>query len=216
MAPKEEVQSTAERHYRPPNILPRYTGILDVRQLVTYTVSYKDIFALQNLYELLREWLIENGYATRDEEKFPEVFYLQRETPGGREIQFRWRPVKQPLWHTSKLFRYDLDIDCVVRGLKDVELAWKGQKIKAEKGLVEISVAAKLVLDYETAWQKTPFFHSFKDLIINRFLKRKIDQAQKELVGDANSLQEAIKTYLKLETYLPEGPQGFWPKAVPE
>jgi hypothetical protein len=183
---------------------------------VNYTISYKDVFSLQNLYELLREWFIEQGYAKRDEEKFPEIFYLQRETPGGREVQFRWRFQKNPPWHTSKLFRYDLDVDFVVRGLKEVELAWKGQKIKADKGQVEVQVSAKLVLDFEGAWQKMPFFLNFKDLIVNRFLKRKIDQATKEVVGEANGLQEAIKTYLKLETYLPEGPAGFWPKAVPE
>jgi hypothetical protein len=198
-------------------ILPRYTGILDVRPLVNYTITYKDPFFLQNLYELLREWFIEQNYVKRDEERFPEIFYLQRETPGGREVQFRWRFQKHPLWHNSKLFRYDVDLDAVVRGLKDVELAWKGQKVKAERGQVEIQVSAKLVLDYEGAWQKMPFFLSFRDLIINRFLKRKLDQANKELIGEANLLQEALKTYLKLETYLPgEGPATFWPKAVPE
>jgi hypothetical protein len=199
-----------------PAFVPRYTGTLDVRPLVSYTITYKDVFSLQNLYELLREWFIENGYTKRDEEKFPEIFYLQRETPGGREVQFRWRFTKNPIWHTSKLFRYDIDVDCIVRQLKDVEIAWKGQKLKADKGQVEIQVASKLVLDYESAWQKTPFFMSFKDLLVNRLLKRKIDQATKEVVGDATGLQDAIKTYLKLETYLPEGPAGFWPKAVPE
>ncbi|MBI2564530.1 hypothetical protein HYV79_00880 [Candidatus Woesearchaeota archaeon] len=198
------------------DIKHRYTDV-EYIQVHKFTISYKDVFSMKYLYNLLREWLVDNNYASDDTSKFGEVFYLQRDNPkDGREIWARWRLKKEPE-KASKLWRYDLDIDIHVTGLREVEIPIGNKKIRADQGEVEINVAANLIIDYEKAWEKHPWLKNFKNWIIYKYLKSKLDSKTAELFEDASRLQEAIKTYLQIQTYLPKKEFGeFYEKRLPE
>ncbi|MBI4450406.1 hypothetical protein HY642_00390 [Candidatus Woesearchaeota archaeon] len=191
----------------------RYTDYgADFFNLANYAVTYKDVFSMSYFYLLMHEWLVDEGYATRSDEKFPETFYLQRENPQfGKELWIRWRLQKNPMG--SKLWRYDLDIDMHILGLKEVEVVSKGQKLKMDKGEVEVRVAANLVYDYENGFKNHPVLKDFRKAIFVWLLKKQFGQHKRGLISEAYRFQEALKTYLKLETYLPEREFAeFWAK----
>lgn len=179
------------------------------------TISYKDVFLLKQIYTILHEWLIEEDYASRNDEDFQEVCYIERKNPtAGDELWIRWRLSKSP---DSKLYKYLLDIDFHILTMKEVELAHKGKKYKANKGELEIQIAARLQLDPEETIENSPLFKKFKDYYFQRLYKSRLAQHKNQLLHDSQRLQEAIKTYLKLETYFPEKEFGeLHAKATPD
>lgn len=196
-----------------PELKHRYEG-LKRETVASYTVNYKDVFSLSYLYMLMHEWLCEQGWATRADEDFPEVQYLQKERPAGREIWARWRLDKNPFpGSNQKFWWYMLDIDIHVLTLKEVELVVKDKKLKADKGEVEVNVVANLIIDKEKEWDKNPWLKPFKEFFLKKFMLKKKEQLKKQLYNEAYDLQEAIKHYLKLETFT-EAVKGkeFWAK----
>lgn len=187
------------------------------QEITSQQVTYKDVFSFSYLYKLTHEWIIDNGYAERGDEKFPEVFFLQRDNPAtGKEYWFRWRTKKEPQG-VSKLFRYELDIDVHVLGLKEVEVAQQNKRFKADKGEVEVNVVGNLMIDYESAWEKHPILKKYKNFILYRLIKKKLEMHQLQVDKESKRFVDAIKTYLQLPTYMKEKEFGeFWAKKAPE
>ncbi len=198
-----------------PRIIHRYTGV-DYTNLITFTINYKDALSIQYFYILLHEWLIDKGYATRDDTKFNEAFYLQKENPQtGKEIWVRWRLQKET-HPESKLWRVDLDIDIHAMGLKEVEVTYKGKKYKAEKGEVEITVACNTINDYEKAWEKDQWLKPYKKIIMQKFYKKKKEVLDAETFEEMEALQNTIKEYLQIEKQIGPEYAKFWKTKVPE
>lgn len=192
----------------------RFAG-LNYLEAAKFVVNYKDVFSMKYVYSLIREWLIEEGYATRDDEKFPEVYYLQKEHPVvGKDLWIRWRLTKNPLPHkteSSMFWKFMLDIDMHILGMTDVEVLVKDKKLKVNKGEIEFQVLANLVWDASRSWEKSTWLKPFKNIYFKRFMREQREELKDKLYEDAYRLQGAIKTYLKLESYLPEKEgEAFW------
>lgn len=169
------------------------------------TIKYKDYFHMKLFYEMMHEWLVEEGWCTREDEKFKEVFYLQRESQtSGTELWIWWRLEKDPRDMGSKYYRYQLDIDIHVILMKDVEVVRNNMKFKIHNGEPEIKINARILLDYEHKWRNHWFLKHFHEAYKNRMMKGTISLHRRNLYRETYRLQEAIKTYLKLRTYLPE------------
>ncbi len=197
----------------------RYTSYgKDYQQIAKYSVGYKDVFSFKDLLILMREWLIENSYAVREEHEFPEAFYMQKiKRAQEKDLKILWRFTKNPYPGTTQtLWRFDLDVDIKAEGLTDVELVLKGQKVRAQKGKVEVEVVANLVMDYEQELKKKPHLKIFKFLTRKRFMELKLFLS-KQLYNEAYTLQDEIKNYFSLESYMPERlGKEFLPKKLPE
>lgn len=198
----------------------RYTGVdfpIEYATITQYNVVFKDVFVMKYFYFLLHEWLVEEGYATREDDKFPEVFYLQKENPAvGKELWVRWRLSKDP-GAPKGFWKFVLDIDMHCLGLTDVEAMVKNQKVKANKGEVEVSVVANLVWDADNSWKKSAWLRPLKKQYLRWFMRKKREMHSEQLYTEAYRLQGAIKTYLKLENFLPEKEwEGFWAKRTGE
>ena len=199
-----------------PKIRHRYTDQDEqYLQAAEFKVKHKDYFNMKYLYVLMHEWLVEEGYATRVDPDFPEIFYMHRETQkAGDEIWIYWRLTKHPV--ATKFWRWDLDVDMHIILLKDTEMVIGGTKYKVHWGEPEIKVWAKLVVDYDQAWRKHPFLGGILKPFWKRTIKNTMQRQKKELYREAYRFQEAIKTYLKLSTYLPERElQKFYTTKVP-
>lgn len=184
-------------------IIDRYSRFgKNLLKITSFVLGYKDVFSLEKLITLIHEWLVEEGYATRDDEKFGEVFYLQKDNPvAGNEYWIRWRLEKTPF--QTKLWKYLLDIDIHVLGLKKVELVAGGKKLEADKGKVEIAADFGLLLDPQNLLE-APVIKPFKMLVLKGFLKAQFSKHKEAVFTDAQRLQDMLKSYLRLETYLTE------------
>jgi len=179
----------------------RYTGV-EYETITRYSVTWKDVFSIEMLYTMLHEWLVDNRYAEKDDSKFPEVLYLQKEEQKGKEIWIRWRPSRFSLSKRASLFRFDIDIDIHLLGLKEVELLVKGKKITAEKGEVEVNVVANLVKDPEGKWKKHSILGPLRELYIRRIIRQTKRDLEDELYNDAMRMREAITSYLNVEAHI--------------
>lgn len=185
-------------------------------EAASFKLKHKDYFSWKTLYTLLHEWLCEEGYATRSDADFPEVFYMHRETQkAGLEIWVYWRLTKQPI--PNPFFRYDLDIDIHLVGIRDTEIMFEGKKYKVNWGEPEVKIWAKCVYDYKKEWQKSPVMSKLKKIFAKRIIDKQLKKHKKELYRDAYRLQEYVKTHFKLSTYLPEieGQKFYEVKKVP-
>ncbi|MBI4448823.1 hypothetical protein HY641_02230 [Candidatus Woesearchaeota archaeon] len=169
------------------------------------TVVSKDVFSLEYLYVVLHEWLIEHGWCDRFDAKFRETYYEQRDFGGGpRELWIRWRMTRAPAsrWMKDPLFTAELDFDMHALGVKPTEVVVKGRKLGADTGEMEVKCRIRLL--YNKKYQGTNFLKNLIKYASKRMFKPRIDAHQKELYNELTELQEALKTYFMIETYLDE------------
>ncbi|MBD3310502.1 hypothetical protein GF351_04740 [Candidatus Woesearchaeota archaeon] len=175
-------------------------------------VKNRDFFHLKNLYITLHEWLCEEGWIPENGKdiNFPEIYYLHRDHPKtGTEVWLFWRPEKE----INSYYKYRLDIDwhCIL--IREAEVMHEGQKFKTNWGEVEIKIWAREELDYSWTWRNHWFLKHIHDLFRRRIFKTSTEVHKLELYREAYRFHEAIKTYLKLKTYLPEPElQEFFPQ----
>lgn len=174
-------------------------------QAANFRIKHKDYFSMRGLYVVMHEWLVEEGWATRSDPEFPETFYLHRDTlSAGAELWIWWRVEKFPNNVFNSYYKYKMNIDFHVILLEDAEIIFEGQKFKANRGEPEIKVKATCVSDWQKTWAKHWLLKNFQELFWKRIFKNEFEMHKHELYREAYRFQEAIKTYMKLRTYLPE------------
>lgn len=188
-------------------IIHRFTALGCERLPVTeWTIQVRDAYNLGYVYTMIHDWIVEEGWGragtdTRDDSWFPETYYMQRESPSfGKEIWLRWRLTKTPGFGKS-FFHYMMDVDWKILGLKDTEIAWKGQKVKADKGEFEVQVRSALLIDKENEW--TGWAGNVKNFYIRRQLRSKVGMHKKIIYSDSYRFRDLVMNYLKLETFMP-------------
>ncbi len=196
------------------SIKHRYTGV-EYYPVANYTVNYKDVFVLEDFYKLLHEWFIDNDYATRADEKFPEKYFLQKESKGAKEIWIRWRLKRNATKKKTKPFwRFDVDVDIHVLAMKDVEVVVNNQKFGANKGEIEIQVAANLIADASGEWAKSPLLKPLRKWWFNKLMRAQRNLLEKQLYDEVYELRDAMTVFFKMEAF--GAREAFWPKKVPE
>jgi len=165
------------------------------------SIKYEDVFSFKELYKVIRDWLIAFEYASDKRDEKMEKFYLEKHAGGVKELWIWWRTSKTP--HESKYFKYVINVDYHVLNMKDVEIMHKGNKIKANKGEVEILINCYLDTEAEFQLEKS-LFRSIAKLFRKRIYKQETEQHKKDLQGDLNLLQHEIKQFLELKGFLPK------------
>lgn len=180
-----------------------YTPIKQMR------VAYRDLMDVKAFYVLLHEWLVDNGFATREDEKFPETRMVHRDFGTSKQVWWAWRLKHlQGSPYNPTLFRWHVDIDVHVLGWTKVETVVGGKKASVDKAEVEVFINPRLYLLSEK-WEKAGFgwLSSFLE---NVWYKATISKEKKQFENMTFRLQEAIKTYFKLPTYQPSREGHEW------
>jgi len=172
------------------------------------SIKYEDVFNMKELYKAIRDWLITNEYVNAKSSEKMEKFYLEKIVQtGARELWIWWRTEKSP--HGSKYFRYHMNVDYHVLSMKDVEIMFQGQKIKANKGEVEILINCWLETEAEMEIGKS-FLFFLADYFRKRVYKKQIEAHKTDLKEDMEKLQAFIKQFLELKSFLPKS-EMFYP-----
>ncbi len=192
------------------------------RPIPPFSVKYKDVFNLKNLYVMMHELLLEEGWLGWENNEegmqshsdleilYSENVYQKGIHHGGKEYWVWWRANKQ--WERSNnYFRFALDIDWHLVGMSDVEIVHQGKKMKSQKGELEIFFNAKLLSDIGLTWEKHPFLKHWKKIYEKRIIYADIEKREKELWREVYRIQSKLKAYLKLRTWMPEAPSFHSP-----
>ena len=179
-----------------------------------FTIKHKDFCHARNFYKLMHEWLIEEDYGgapPRSDSKFPEVFYLQRENPQpkGREYKWWWRCKKEP--DGNRFYQFRINIDVHGKYFKDTEIIYDNKKFKTHWGEFQVAVTAWVDMDFEKQWENHWFLKHFYHIFWWRIVRKDMLWHRDMLYREAYRFAAACKTFLQMNTYLPE-PEGsrFW------
>jgi hypothetical protein len=189
-------------------------------------VRYQQECHLKSLYVMLHEWFIEErwveGDKARNDADWPEPYYFLKETQRGKEHWIWWRFAKAPAIgegasDTNNYYRYVLDIFWHIMGVKDIEVMKQGQKFKTNFINLEIVLQSYLELDWMheigQGWRDKPFLKGINEVFHKRIFKKELDKQKHNLYRETYRLQEVIKTFLGMKSYMPEpAGQQFWPQ----
>ena len=188
------------------------SGMGVIASVPEFRVKYNDVFSLRNLYIMLHEMLLEEGWLGKEgnntehediETLYSENVYQKGIHRGGKELWFWWRALKFPEGKFSGYLINKLDIDAHVVYLQNVEVVHQGKKMNAQKGEIEMFFRARIESDYNGEWEKHWFLKHVKPIYEKRILHTEIEKREKELWRDSYRIQSKIKQYLQLRTFIP-------------
>jgi hypothetical protein len=153
-------------------------------------ISYKGIFDLQELYNLMRGNLMMAGWddpVEKGEEK-----YSEKVKPNGKMIEIVWKTSKE---EEKGYFKLQMTIKFFIMGLNEVETEKDGKKLKLDKGDIAIEVSSKIMENAKNAWEE----HSLMFKIYEKyFIKERIEEVKIQLYQETNKLVDTTKTFLNL------------------
>ena len=175
-----------------------------------FRVKYRDVFSLRNLYLMLHEMLLEEGWAGPDSSKegddveilYSENVYQKGIHRGGKEMWFWWRLQKLPEGKYSSYFKNFLDIDAHVVYLQNVEIVHQGKKMNAQNCEIEMFFRAKIQKDWTGEWAKHWLLKYVKPVYEARIVNTELSKREKELWRDVYRIQAKVKQYLGLRNYM--------------
>jgi hypothetical protein len=202
---------------------------IPVRTIPQMKVKYKDVFHLKNMYVMMHEYLIEEGFVDESgthaqaghnyiEKLYMEKFCQAGLHAGGKEMWIWWRTIKKPETKYQGYYQYHLDVDFHVvyaqppeKKAKDAQvLISQGKKIpNLIFGEVEMFFKGWIEADYNDQWETHPWLKHFHKLYYTRVLSHEFDKREKELWRDVFKLTSKVKRFLNMRTFIPV-PEPFW------
>mgnify|MGYP001605041442 CR=1 FL=1 len=191
-----------------------------IASIPDFRIKYADVFSLRNLYIMLHQVLLEDGWRGKDwdaEHADIETFYSENVFQrgihrGGKELWFWWRAFKYPEGKYNAYLRNLLDIDAHAVYLQNVEVVHQGKKMTVQKGEIEFIFKARIESDYgDEKWETHKFLKYIKPIYEKRILHAEIEKREKQLWRDAYSIQSKIKQYLELKSFVVL-PEPFFPR----
>ena len=182
----------------------------EIIKIPEFRVKYSDVFSLRNLYIMMHEMLLEEGWKGFDNDGDHadiETFYSENVFQkgihrGGKELWFWWRAQKYPEGKYSGYLRNLLDIDAHVVYLQTVEVVHQGKKMNANKGEIEMFFRARIESDYAPEkWENHWCLKYMKPIYEKRIIHAELEKREKELWRDVYRIQAKIKQYLQLRTF---------------
>ena len=192
------------------------------KEIPIFSVKYKDVFSLKNLYIMMHELLLEEGWLGFDEEQadltahsdietlYSENVYQAGIHHGGKEMWVWWRAKKHHEYKRSEYFLNLLDIDWHVVTLQEREVVHQGKKTKTQWGEIEMFFKARIVSDLDHKWEHDPALKYFKHIYEHRIMHSYVEKREKDLWREVYRIQSKVKAYLKLRTWMPT-PELFHP-----
>ncbi len=163
-------------------------------------VKSTNVFEAKKLYIELHDWLIEKGYAKPGDSDFPEKMYWESRTQNaGSEYWIWWRPSKTI--EDNQFWRRVINIDFHGVGMKNVEIMYKGKKVKAVKGKFEILLQSKLEIDRGGLWEKNKLLAPFLEIFWKRIYRKEIEMYRKEILYDLKLIQDICRQFFDLGAF---------------
>jgi hypothetical protein len=186
-----------------------------LREIPQFSVKYKDVFSLQNLYVMMHELLQEEGWLGFDGEEeamsahsdletlYSENVYQRGIHYGGKEIWVWWRARKHHEGRGSEYFLNTLDIDWHAVSVQEREVVHQGKKMNAIFGELEVFFTPRIISDLDLKWKNHAFLKHFKRFYEERIMQANVEKREKDLWRDVYRIQSKVKSYLTLKTWMP-------------
>jgi len=153
-------------------------------------IKYDGVFSFRDFYKFCYDWLSDETGLDLQESK-----YVEKIKGNSKDIEVEWEGSKS----MTEYFKFDALIKLKVIGLTEVELNQNGQKIKTNKGSIEISVKGTLVRDYDGKFETTAFKKFLRAIYEKWVITSRIIDFEDKVASACDEFLSQAKAYLDLE-----------------
>ena len=159
-------------------------------EIYSNKIKYEGIFSFKDFYKFCYEWLRDETGLSLQEKK-----YVEKIKGNLKDIDVEWEGSKK----MTEYFRFDAKVKFRILRLAEVELNQDGQKIKTNKGSVEISVKGTLVRDYDGKFETTATKKFLRSIYEKWVIASRINEYEDKIANACDEFLEQSKAYLDLE-----------------
>ena len=179
-----------------------------------FEIEIESTFHLKNLYKHTHDWLQANSYydPNSNDENFETLFLRITKSNGLMFHHIWWRVIKKLNRADSKNFHIFLKVNFQTIAVSKHETMIEGKKFQTYKGDVILRIKGYIRVDPEDRWNDHPILKYFQKIMIERWLKNRIEEYKKYLYNDMIELNRQIKHYMGGKTGLPTEKQ--WNESI--
>lgn len=159
------------------------------KQVYKQTFKTTGYWKYSEVYDMLYEWFLEHHY------KVNEDSYNEKINSNGKEVTATWKASRK----ITDYFKYLIQADWHILGMKDVEVEVDGKKKKTNQGEVEIVFKAFLIKDYEKRWEDKPFWKFMRSIYEKYVIREAVEENEDEVEDDVREVIGELKAFLQLE-----------------
>lgn len=152
--------------------------------------KYNGVLSFKDFYQFCYDWLTDEFGLFVIEKK-----YAEKIDGNVKSIDIEWEGVDK----VTDYFKFSVKVVYKIRGLEKVEITQNGNKIKADKGAVEIAVKGTLVRDYDGKFEKGAIRKFLRAIYEKWVIPARVEQFEDKLIGDCDEFLAQAKAYLDLE-----------------
>jgi len=141
-----------------------------------------------DLYNMTFSWLKDHNYSVNEDA------YTEKLSGGGKEILIKWVASKK----VTDYFKYQIQLDWHILGMKDAEVELDGKKIKTNKGEVEIAFSSSIINDYENRWEDKPFWKFLRSVYEKYVIREAVEEYENDLEDDIRDMIKDTKAFLRI------------------
>lgn len=152
-------------------------------------IKHKGVWNFKDTYQFLYRVIDDLGYF------IIEKTYNEGVGGEGKTIEIEWLALRK----ISDYFRYNIAIRWFVTTLTDVEVTKGNEKIKTNKGALELTMKAYLEKDYESRFETHPLLKFLRGVYDKYIIRPRILAYEDKLVAETDEIAAQLKSYLALE-----------------
>ncbi len=152
-------------------------------------IKYNGVVNFGEFYKFCYEWLRDETGLLLSEEKYGEKI-----SGDAKNIDIEWTGYR----NLTDYFRFEAKIVFKILGLTNVEVTVGTNKVKTNKGSVEVSIKGNLARDYNGKFESTAFKKVLRGFYEKFIIAARVEQFQDKLIGDCDEFLGQAKAYLDL------------------
>lgn len=151
------------------------------------------LFDIKEVYKYLYDWLNYYGYDVT------ETHYKEKVKPEGKELEIRWEADRD----IDEYSRFTIKVKWLILGMVDVEVQQAGgEKIKMQKGELNMYISAKITTDRQKKWEASAFLKFLKSFYESYLYHDTLDELKVRLWKEGWEFINEAKAYLSLYKYM--------------
>ncbi|MBS3084702.1 hypothetical protein J4411_02205 [Candidatus Pacearchaeota archaeon] len=159
-------------------------------EIYSSKISYDGIFNFREFYTFCHNWLTEESGL-----EVVETEYSEKIAGPAKEIKFKWTATKD----VTDYFRFEIKIGFSVRPLTEIEVNQGGEKVKTNKGKIEIKVTANLERDYDGKFETSGKMKIWRGIYEKWIISQRVAEFEDKLSGMSDEFLGQAKSFLALE-----------------
>ena len=153
-------------------------------------VKFSGIFDFKELYRIAYNWLTDSEFWIEERK------YAEKINPNGKEITIMWYARRK----ISDYFRFQFKIEWTILRMTSVEITDEdGNKLRMNKGDLELKITAIIEKDYENRWEANAFFKFIRGSYDRFVVRNRIEKYEDKIVEELIDYVATLKSFLNIE-----------------